>query len=111
MQSQTPRGLVVILIDSRGLRGEEPVPMKYRNTLSLSRRGVPAKEVIVEDADLAGSMLVANDVVIGLGEGNGKQSENQKTDSQRSATSASGASSHVETLPEGDRWGKLTVLS
>ena len=45
--------------------GREPVPVKGREILRRARLGMPAEEMIVESADLARTVLVADVVVVG----------------------------------------------
>ena len=46
----------------------EPVPVQHGNVVVRVGRWVPAQEVIVVDADLARSVVVADVVIIGLGQ-------------------------------------------
>src|SRR5262249_31523730 len=60
----------------------EPVPVQHGDVVVVVGRGVPAQEVIVEDANLAWGVVVANIVVIGLGKRHVEDADNQQTDTQ-----------------------------
>ncbi len=60
----------------------EPVPVQHRHVVVDVGRGVPAQQVIVIDADFTGLVVMADVVVIGLGQRHMNEAENQETDSQ-----------------------------
>ena len=65
----------------------KPVPMKHGHVVVEVRRGMPAQKVIVITADFARQVMVANVVIIGLGQGHVNNAQNQNSDSQSSRTS------------------------
>ena len=60
----------------------EPVPVQHGHVVVEIGRGVPAQEVIVVDADFAGRVMVADVVIVGLGQRYVNDAENQNADSQ-----------------------------
>ncbi len=61
---------------------DEPVPVQHGHVVVEIGRGVPAQEVIVIDADFTGGVMVADVVIVGLGQRHVNQAENQNADSQ-----------------------------
>ena len=86
-----PRAVVLVVgglvrvarLDKRN----DPVPMQHGNVVVAIGRGVPAQKVIVVDADFAGRVMMADVVVVGLGQRYVDDTENQNTDSQGSSAS------------------------
>ena len=72
------------LVSARLDEGNEPVPVEQGHVRVRGGRGMPAQEVIVEGADLAGRVVVADIVIIGLRQRDVDRAENQHRDSQGS---------------------------
>ena len=60
----------------------EPVPVQHGHVVVEIGRRVPAQKVIVIDADFAGGVMVADVVIVGLGQRHVHEAENQNPDSQ-----------------------------
>ena len=60
----------------------EPVPVQHGHVVVEVGRRVPAQKVIVIDADFAGRVMVADVVIVGLGQRHVHEAENQNSDSQ-----------------------------
>ncbi len=65
-----------------GVGGQEPVPVQFRHVLGGPGGGVPAEQVVVVLADLAGGVVVANVVEVGLRQRSVSQAEDQEHDPQ-----------------------------
>ena len=61
---------------------DEPVPVQHGHVVVVVGRRVPAQKVIVITTDFARSIVVANVVVVGLGQRHMNEAENQESDSQ-----------------------------
>ena len=60
----------------------EPVPVQHGHVGVVIGRGMPAEQVIVVTADLAGCIMVADIMIVGLGQWHVNEAENQHSDSQ-----------------------------
>ena len=60
----------------------EPVPVQHGHVVVEVGRRVPAQQVIVITADFAGRVMVADVVIVGLGQRHVNDAENQYPDSQ-----------------------------
>lgn len=65
--------VVIAQLDDR----HEPVPVQHGHVVIAVRRGMPAEKVVVIAADLAWGVVVADVVIIGLGQWHVHKSENQ----------------------------------
>ncbi len=72
------------LLGTRGDQGEEPVPVQQRDIVVGIGVRMPAQEMVVVEADLAGGVVVANIVIVSLGQRNSNCAEDQDADPQRS---------------------------
>ena len=59
----------------------EPMPVQHGHVVVEVGRGMPAQKVIVIDADFAGRVMVADVVIVGLGQRHVNDAENQYPDS------------------------------
>lgn len=64
----------------RGARRQIPVPVEHRHVLRNPRAGVPAEQMIVVLANLAGAVVVAQVVIVGLRQRSVHQAEDQQRD-------------------------------
>jgi len=83
-------GALALVMIARLDERHEPVPMQHGHVVVQIGRGVPAQEVIMVDADFAGRVMVADVVVVGLGQRDVNDAENQNADSQDSNASSIG---------------------
>ncbi len=60
----------------------KPVPVQHGHVVVIVRRRVPAQEVVVITADLAGGVVMADVVIVGLGQWDVHETENQNSESQ-----------------------------
>ena len=79
------RGLVARVATGVLRVRQEPVPVQEGHVLVLTGRGVPPEQVIVVGADLAGGMMVADVVVVDLGERNANEAQDQEDPEQPQA--------------------------
>lgn len=91
------RGVRIVEIAER----RNPVPMQDRHVGRPARPRMPVQKVIVHRTGLARSVMMADVVIIGAGQRNARQAEDQKGDPQspRSASAILPASRHRDQLP------------
>src|SRR5262249_26336115 len=83
-------GRSTMLVVGAWLRGtglderDEPVPVQQGHIVGRGGRGMPSQEMIVVGADLAGRVMVADIVIVGLRQWDVDRAENQHADSQGS---------------------------
>ena len=84
------RARSTMLVVGAWLRGtglderDEPVPVQQGHIVGRGGRGMPSQEMIVVGADLAGRVMVADIVIVGLRQWDVDRAENQHADSQGS---------------------------
>ncbi len=76
----------------------EPVPVQDGHVVVQIGRWVPAQEVIVVDTNLVGGIMVANVVIVGLGQRHMHDTENHNTDSQVASPSPESTPPKIQRL-------------
>jgi hypothetical protein len=92
VQRRSRRRAMMLIVGASGksVRLDErnnPVPMQHGHVIVVIGGGVPAEKMIVVDAYFVGRVMVADVVIIGLGQRHVNDAQNQKPDSQSSRTS------------------------
>jgi hypothetical protein len=59
----------------------EPMPVQQRDVVVTIRRGMPSQQMVVIAADFARSIVMADIVIVRLGERNVNEAQNQRPDS------------------------------
>ena len=83
MKHRTVAGMA--RLDRTGGR-QHPVPVEDRDVLGLSGVGMPAEQVVMMLADLAGLVVMPDVVEIGLGPGRVDETKDQQADPQGSGS-------------------------